>query len=201
MGSIPSGYWIVRLFRRQDVRRVGSGNIGATNVWRQYGRRLGIPVILVDLAKGFVPALLGVILVSDLVGILAGAAAMLGHARPVFLRFAKGGKMVATTGGAFFGVAPLVAASCVGVWLVVFLLTRYASVASLAAAVMMIVLSIAYGEPWSVVAFAAVAASAVFVLHRTNLRRLREGTESRFHFRRGARAHKEAPGGARVRSS
>jgi acyl phosphate:glycerol-3-phosphate acyltransferase len=187
-GSIPSGYWIVRLFRREDVRQVGSGNIGATNVWRTYGRRLGIPVILVDLGKGFAPAFLGVLLVSDLVGILAGAAAMLGHARPVFLRFARGGKMVATTGGAFFGVAPLVAASCVGVWIVVFLLTRYASVASLAAALAMVVLSIAYGEPWSVVAFASVAAAAVFVLHRANLRRLRAGTESRFHFRRAARA-------------
>jgi glycerol-3-phosphate acyltransferase PlsY len=178
----------VRLFRREDIRKVGSGNIGATNVWRLYGPKLGVPVILLDVVKGFVPAFLGVLLVSDLVGILAGAAAMLGHARPVFLRFARGGKMVATTGGVFFGVAPLVALSCVGVWLAVFVVTRYASVASLAAAIMMVVLSILYGEPWSVVAFAAAAAAVVFVLHRGNLRRLRHGTESRFHFRRAARA-------------
>jgi glycerol-3-phosphate acyltransferase PlsY len=96
--------------------------------------------------------------------------------------------MVATTGGVFFGVAPLVALSCVGVWLAVFVVTRYSSVASLAAAIAMVALSVLYGEPWSVVAFAAAAAAAVFVLHRGNLRRLRHGTESRFHFRRAARA-------------
>jgi glycerol-3-phosphate acyltransferase PlsY len=188
LGSIPSGYWMVRLFRHEDIRKIGSGNIGATNVWRLYGRRLGIPVILLDVAKGFVPAFLGVILVSDLVGILAGAAAMFGHTRPIFLRFARGGKMVATTGGAFFGVAPLVGLSCLAVWVVVFLVTRYSSVASLAAATMMVVLSVAFGEPWPVIAFSGIAAATVFVLHRENLRRLRAGTESRFHFRRAARA-------------
>lgn len=145
-------------------------------------------MIVLDVAKGFVPAFLGVLLVSDLVGILAGAAAMLGHARPLFLRFARGGKMVATTGGVFFGLAPLVAVTCLGVWVAVFLATRYSSVASLSAAVMMVVLSVLYGQSWSVVAFAAVAAACVFFLHRGNLRRLRHGTESRFRFRRAARA-------------
>jgi glycerol-3-phosphate acyltransferase PlsY len=86
----------VRLLRHEDIRKVGSGNIGATNVWRTYGRWLGIPVILLDIAKGFAPALVATLLVSDLAGILAGAAAMIGHARPLFLRFARGGKMVAT---------------------------------------------------------------------------------------------------------
>jgi glycerol-3-phosphate acyltransferase PlsY len=185
-GSCPFGYWIVRVFRHEDIRKVGSGNIGATNVWRTYGRRLGIPVILLDVAKGFAPALVGTLAVSHVAGILAGAAAMLGHARPIFLRFAKGGKMVATTGGVFFGVAPVVGLTCLALWIVVFLITRYASVASLAAAVGMPVFGIVYGEPLSVVAFAAAAAAAVFVLHRTNLKRLRMGTESRFHFRKPA---------------
>jgi len=107
LGSCPWGYWLVRLIKHEDIRKVGSGNIGATNVWRTYGRWLGVPVVLLDTLKGFVPALLGVLFVSPphLSAICAGAAAMLGHWRPLFLRFAKGGKMVATCGGVFFAVA------------------------------------------------------------------------------------------------
>src|SRR6478609_9756304 len=95
LGSCPWGYWLVRLFKHEDIRKVGSGNIGATNVRRTYGWSLGIPVVLLDTLKGFVPALLGLLFVSHLAGIVAGAAAMVGHWRPLFLRFAKGGKMVA----------------------------------------------------------------------------------------------------------
>jgi acyl phosphate:glycerol-3-phosphate acyltransferase len=188
LGSCPWGYWLVRLVKHEDIRKSGSGNIGATNVWRTYGRSLGLPVILLDVLKGFVPALLGVVLVSHVCGIVAGAAAMLGHARPLFLRFAKGGKMVATCGGVFFGVAAWVAFTAGLVWIVVFVLTRYASVASIAAAVSLPVAAAIYGYPASVVAFGVVAASAVVFLHRTNLRRLRAGTENRFRLRRTARA-------------
>jgi acyl phosphate:glycerol-3-phosphate acyltransferase len=179
---------MVRVFRHEDIRKVGSGNIGATNVWRTYGRRLGIPVILLDMAKGFAPALLATLTVSHIAGLLAGAAAMIGHARPIFLRFAKGGKMVATTAGVLFGLTPLVGLTCLGIWIVVFLVSRYASLASLAAAVGMPVFAFVYGEPWSVRVFVTVAAVVVVLLHRANLKRLRRGTESRFHFRRAARA-------------
>ena len=110
LGSMPFGYWLVRLFKGEDIRTVGSGNIGATNVWRTYGKGYGIPIVVLDVAKGFVPALVGTILVGELVGVLAGGAAMLGHWRPLFLRFQKGGKTVATAGGTFFGVAPLLGA-------------------------------------------------------------------------------------------
>ena len=188
LGSCPWGYWLVRLFRHEDIRRSGSGNIGATNVWRTYGRSLGAPVVLLDVLKGFVPALLGVLLVSHLCGIVAGAAAMLGHARPLYLRFEKGGKMVATCGGVFFGVAAWVALTGGIVWLAAFLLTRYASVASIAAAIALPVAAAIYGYPTSVVVFGAFAAGAVVFLHRANLRRLRAGTESRFQLRRTARA-------------
>src|SRR4051794_8505553 len=105
LGSCPWGYWLVLVFRHEDIRHSGSGNIGATNVWRTYGRSLGVPVILLDVLKGFAPAFVGVHAVSHLCGILAGAAAMLGHWRPLFLRFQKGGKMVATAGGVFLAVA------------------------------------------------------------------------------------------------
>ena len=188
LGSMPWGYWLVRLAKHDDIRRHGSGNIGGTNVWRVYGWRLGVPVILLDTAKGFVPAFLGALLVSDLVGVLAGGAAMLGHGRPLFLRFQRGGKMVATCGGAFLGVAPLVGAVGAVVWIAVFVLFRYASLASIAAALSLPVAAVVLGESWPVIVFASVAAVAVVFLHRTNIARLVAGTESRFRFRRAASA-------------
>jgi glycerol-3-phosphate acyltransferase PlsY len=184
LGSMPFGYWVVRAFKHEDIRNVGSGNIGATNVWRTYGRKLGVPVVLLDVLKGFVPALVGTMLVSHWAGVVAGLAAMLGHARPLFLKFEKGGKMVATCGGAFFGVAPLVGLCAAGVWLLVFFVSRYASLASMLAAVSLPLIAIALGEPPAVIVFGAVAALAVVVLHRANIRRLFRGTENRFHFRR-----------------
>jgi glycerol-3-phosphate acyltransferase PlsY len=186
-GSVPFGYWLVRLLRGVDIRRVGSGNIGATNVWRAYGWRYGAPVMLLDVAKGFVPALLGVLLVGDLTGVLAGGAAMIGHWRPLFMRFAKGGKTVATAGGAFFALAPLVGLAAVGVWVVVVLLSRYISLGSMAAAVSLPFFAWAFGEPWPTIAFAAVAGAGVVVLHRANIRRLLAGTETRASLRRGKR--------------
>jgi glycerol-3-phosphate acyltransferase PlsY len=186
-GSIPTGYWLVRGVKRVDIRTLGSGNIGGTNVWRVFGRWLGLPVIVVDTAKGFVPALVATLTVSHLAGVLAGGAAMLGHWRPLFLRWQRGGKMVATCGGAFLGVAPLVGGIGAAVWIVSFLVLRYASVASMIAACAVPVAAALLGEPWPVTAFAVVAAAAVIVLHRANIRRLMSGTENRFSFRRPAR--------------
>src|SRR5438876_2267463 len=125
LGSAPFGYWVVRWLKRADIRELGSGNIGATNVWRAYGRWLGIPIVVLDVAKGFVPALVGLLVAGQLVGVLAGAAAMLGHWRPLYLRLAKGGKTVATAGGVSLALAPRAAGCCVVVWLVVLVLTRY----------------------------------------------------------------------------
>jgi glycerol-3-phosphate acyltransferase PlsY len=187
-GSMPFGYWLPRVLKGVDIRKSGSGNIGATNVWRTFGRRYGVPVVLLDVAKGFVPTLLATIYVGHLAGALTGGAAMLGHARPLFLRFEKGGKAVATCGGAFWGLAPIVAAVGLAVWIVVFLAFRYASVASIAAALSLPIVSVAIGEPWPVVAFGSAAAVAVLVLHRANLKRLRAGTENRFQLRRKDRA-------------
>ncbi|MDQ2911546.1 MAG: glycerol-3-phosphate 1-O-acyltransferase PlsY [Actinomycetota bacterium] len=185
-GSIPTGYWLVRALRREDIRKTGSGNIGATNVWRTYGPRLGLPVMFLDTAKGFVPALLATVYVGHLAGVLAGGAAMLGHWRPLFMRFARGGKAVATCGGAFLGVAPIVGAIGAGVWILAFAVFRYPSVASMTAAVSLPLVALGLGEPWPVIAFAAIAALAVIVLHRPNISRLRAGTETRFRFRRPA---------------
>lgn len=188
LGSLPFGYWLPLLFRGEDIRAQGSGNVGATNVFRVYGRRLGTAVVLLDIGKGFAAALLGLWAGGALVGVLAGAAAMLGHARPVFLRFEKGGKMVATAGGAAFALAPLAALCCVGVWILVFVLTRYASVASIVTALALVLFVWVFGAPWPVVAFAVAGATAIVVLHRHNLRRLFAGTEHRFELRRARRA-------------
>lgn len=188
LGSLPFGYWLPRLVRGEDIRTQGSGNVGASNVFRVYGRRLGATVALLDVAKGFAAALLGLWAGGALVGVLAAAAAMLGHARPVFLRFEKGGKMVATAGGATFALAPLAAAICLGVWIVVFAVTRYASLASIATAISLAVLLVALGYPLPIAVFGVVGAIAVILLHRQNVRRLVGGTEHRFELRRARRA-------------
>ena len=184
LGSMPFGYWVVLLVKGEDIRKVGSGNIGASNVWRTYGRWMGIPIVLLDVAKGFVPALVGSLLVGELTAVLAGGAAMLGHWRPLFLRFQKGGKTVATGGGVFLGAAPLLGLIGVAVWVVAFLVTRYASLASIVAALSLPVVAVLLGEPWPIVVFGAIAAVGVILLHRPNIARLRAGTESRFRLRR-----------------
>ena len=187
-GSMPFGYWLIRATKGVDIRTVGSGNIGASNVWRTYGRWYGITAALLDILKAFVPALTATLVAGHLAGVVAGAAAMLGHWRPLFLGFQRGGKMVATCAGAFLGVAPLVALIGAVVWLAAFLLFRYASVASILAACSLPVVAAALDEPWPVIGLAIAAAPAVVLLHRANIARLRAGTESRFTFRKGVAA-------------
>ncbi len=179
LGSCPWGYWLVLLVRHEDIRKVGSGNIGASNVWRTYGAKLGAPVMALDIAKGFLPALLGVMYASHLVGILAGAAAMAGHWRPLFLGFARGGKVIATGGGVFFAVAPLVAVTGLAIWVVIFFSSGYPSAASVTVALFAPFGSWLYGYPRSVTVFALATAVAAVYLHRANLSRLRAGTETR----------------------
>ena len=183
-GSLPWGYWLVRIFRGEDIRTKGSGNVGATNVWRVYGPRLGLPAAILDVAKGFVPAFAATVVVGHGTGVLVGAAAMLGHARPIFLRFQRGGKMVATAGGAFLGVAPLVGAAAAAVWVLVFAITRYASVASITSAVSLPFWAWLFGYPWPVIAFGGAAGLGVVFLHRANIARLWRGEETRLELRR-----------------
>jgi acyl phosphate:glycerol-3-phosphate acyltransferase len=191
-GSIPSGYWLVRVFRGEDVRTKGSGNVGATNVWRVYGPKLGLPAAILDTAKGFAPAFVATVAAGHGTGVLAGAAAMLGHWRPIFLGFQRGGKMVATAGGAFLGVAPLVGVTGAGVWILVFALTRYASVASMTAAGSLALWAWVFGYPWPVIAFGGAAGAGVVFLHRANIARLARGEENRFELRKGG-ATRAAP--------
>jgi glycerol-3-phosphate acyltransferase PlsY len=181
---MPWGYWLPRLLRGVDIRTLGSGNPGATNVVRTLGFRFGLAVALLDVAKGAAAALLGLWLGGDLVGVLAGIAAMIGHWRPLFLGFARGGKMVATTGGVALAVATLPALAAAGVWILVFLLTRYASVSSIVAAISLPLWALLFDASWPVVAFTTGAAVAIVVLHRANIRRLLAGEENRMELRR-----------------
>jgi glycerol-3-phosphate acyltransferase PlsY len=184
LGSMPWGYWLPRLLVGVDVRTLGSGNAGATNVWRSLGFKLGLAVAALDIAKGAAAALLGLWLGGHLVAVLAGVAALFGHWRPLFLRFAKGGKTVATTGGVALALATLPALAAAGTWILVFLLTRYASVASIVAAVSLPLYALLFGASWPVLAFTAGAAVAILVLHRANVRRLLAGSENKIALRR-----------------
>jgi acyl phosphate:glycerol-3-phosphate acyltransferase len=183
LGSMPWGYWVARAFAGVDIRRYGSGNSGATNVWRTLGWRYGLPVGLLDIGKGLVAALLARWLADDLTAVLAGVAAMAGHWRPLFLRFARGGKIVATTGGVGFAVAPLATLAAVVVWWIFFLATRYVSVASMASAISLPIFAEAFGASWPVIAFTAGGAVAIVALHRANIGRLASGTERRVRLR------------------
>ena len=182
LGSMPFGYWLPRLVRGIDIRTVGSGNVGASNVWRTCGPRLGLAVALLDIGKGLAAGLLGRFLGDELIGVLAGTAALAGHWRPLFLGFQRGGKVVATTGGVALAVAPLVSVCGAAVWIAVFLLTRYASVASIAAGCSLPLFALLFDASWPVLGFTIGAAAAIAALHQANIRRLLRGEERRSSF-------------------
>jgi glycerol-3-phosphate acyltransferase PlsY len=185
LGSMPWGYWLVRVLRHADIRAAGSGNTGATNVWRTYGPRLGVPVLLLDMLKGFVPALAGTLMYGDGTGAAAGAAAMAGHTFPIFLGLG-GGKGVATGSAAVLALAPASFAIAAAVFLAILWTFRFVSLASLVASLALLAGTLAFSEPWPVVVFAAAGGLAVAVRHRANIARLRAGTEPRLQsFGRG----------------
>ena len=188
LGSLPFGYWLPLVFRGEDIRKRGSGNVGASNVFRAYGRRLGITVALLDVGKGFAAAFLGLWAGEPVVGVLAGAAAMVGHARPVFLRFQKGGKMVATAGGVRSRSLRCHAGPALpsGRWCFSRRAMRRWRRSS--AAVGLATFVPLFGYSWPVIVFGVVGGAAVIFMHRQNIRRLAAGTEHRFELRRPRRA-------------
>jgi acyl phosphate:glycerol-3-phosphate acyltransferase len=184
LGSLPWGYWLPRVLAGVNIREVGSGNTGAANVWRALGFKIGLSVALLDIGKGFAAALLGAWLGGERVGLLAGIAAMIGHWRPLFMGFGRGGKIVATTGGVALALAPLASLAAGGIWIASFLLTGYTSVGSMLSAAALPLFAALFGASWPVVGFAAGAAIAILVLHRANIARLLTRTENRFELRR-----------------
>lgn len=204
LGSIPAAY-IAGRSRGIDLRKVGSGNLGATNVVRTLGAKIGAAVFLFDMLKGAVPVAVLARIASPpaapawwtgdprlLLAIACGVAAIFGHVRPLFLKFGKGGKGVATSAGVFLGLAPIATAAALVTFFLVVLVSGYVSLGSLTAAVVLsLVLLVREGSsPLFVVS--VVLAAFVFWTHRANIGRLRRGEEHRF----GKRRAKSAGGGA-----
>jgi len=189
LGSIPFGFLLVLLVNKEDIRAKGSGNIGATNVLRSGAKGLGALTFLLDGSKGY-----AAVAVADFLGrnqapatinnlaILAALFVILGHMFPVWLRF-KGGKGVATAFGAFLALCPLAALCAFVLWLAIVALTRYVSLASILAALVLPFLTLwlspgKYGYITGAVVF--VCCWSVIVKHRQNIQRLLQGTEHRF---------------------
>ncbi|MBV9619338.1 MAG: glycerol-3-phosphate 1-O-acyltransferase PlsY [Verrucomicrobia bacterium] len=192
LGSIPTGYIVGRL-AGTDIRTVGSGNLGATNVTRILGKRFGYPVFVIDFAKGFVAVVISIFLVHrvgstptfiDLCAAVGGIFAVVGHSFPIWLGF-KGGKGVATSLGILFGINWIAALVMSAIWVLVFKLTRYVSLSSVAAAIALPVamtgLSFLHQLRSNIPVYLSLAVATIVVArHRANLSRLRCGTEPRF---------------------
>jgi len=189
-GSIPSAYLAGRWVKGVDLRTIGSGNLGTTNVYRELGVGPALIVLAVDILKGFTPVYLlpGLIAARSGVpadpanwwGIACAVGAVLGHAKPIFLLWRGGGKGVATAAGAFLALSAVPAAICVVVFVVIVATTRFVSLASLLASAILPIVEWFMAGPSPV--FYASLAVAVFVAwgHRSNIGRLRAGTEPRF---------------------
>jgi glycerol-3-phosphate acyltransferase PlsY len=189
LGSIPSGYLLIRFFRHQDIRSVGSGNIGATNVLRSGGKGLGAVTFLIDVLKGASAVGLGMLIAKLLdptasprnMEALAALFAVLGHIFPVWLHF-KGGKGVATAFGVFLVAAPWAALAAIAVFAVVLKLSRYVSLASILGAAsfpLFAWITVSGDRPVFFIDVQFAVALMIIVKHHQNIRRLLAGTESR----------------------
>jgi glycerol-3-phosphate acyltransferase PlsY len=178
-GSVPTGVILAKLFTTKDIRQEGSGNIGATNVYRVLGARLGVLTLVGDVLKGAIPVFLARTLLGDDLWIAAVAlSTFLGHLYPLFLKF-RGGKGVATALGIFMVIAPLVVACAAGVFVLVAVIWRYVSLASLAASALMpLFLGIA-GYSSVYVGLGLIVGCLIFYRHGDNIKRLREGVEKK----------------------
>ncbi len=176
-GSIPFGLLLARAAGLGDVRRIGSGNIGATNVLRTGSRKLAAATLLLDMLKGLVPVLAARILGSEVAALAAGGGAFLGHVFPLWLRF-RGGKGVATYIGVLFGLWWPLGLAFVAIWLFMALVARISSLSALTAAASMPFAAIFTGRS-DLVPFLFVFGVAIFLTHRENLMRLMRGTEPR----------------------
>jgi glycerol-3-phosphate acyltransferase PlsY len=182
LGAIPTSYLMVRLVRGQDLRKLGSGNLGATNLYRVLGWRYAVPVGLFDMLKGAVPVLVfgpragG----GELVPLLLGVTAVIGHVFSVFIGM-RGGKGVATGAGVVLGLAPWAFLVALITWAVLVRLTGYVSLGSVVAAVVMpAALYLVYPERRQLLWLFIALAALIVLLHRGNIRRLLDGTEHRF---------------------
>ena len=185
LGSIPFAYMAGKLTRGIDLRQHGSGNLGATNVYRVLGWKIALIVFVLDTAKGALPVALFPrwfnAQPADYWAIAYGVAAIIGHVVPVFMLFRSGGKGVATAGGVFLALAPVPFLIAFGVWIAVLFASGYVSVASLIGATTLAIALIVMRGSTSPIAIIGVALAVfVFWTHRANIGRLRRGEEHRF---------------------
>jgi len=195
LGSMPFGYLAGRI-AGIDIQKVGSGNVGATNVVRVLGKRYGYPVFALDVSKGFAAVMISMLMAPgrppewsspEIFGILAAVSSVLGHLYPPWLKF-KGGKGVATSAGALLALTPVATLIGVVIWIVVFWLTRYVSLASITAAVILPIVILVIGlhdrHDGKLLVYSSICVAAVVIWrHRSNLSRLMRGTEPRFRKR------------------
>ena len=180
IGSIPMGLIFGKLIWKKDLRRFGSHNIGATNAWRILGRKAGLLVFIFDFIKGQIGVLLGAyFFASPGAMVLGGLFAIIGHIFPIFIGF-RGGKGVATGLGVIAALMPKVTAIVVIVWVVLTLISRYVSVASITAAALTPILAACFKEPIIYFLFALVVALIIVFRHRENIKRLKAGNENKF---------------------
>jgi acyl phosphate:glycerol-3-phosphate acyltransferase len=201
IGAFPTSYLAGRVTRGVDLRTLGSGNLGATNTFRVLGAKVAAPVMVLDMAKGFIPAWFFPLWDGSAAGgwaLAYGAAAIVGHVFPVYLRF-RGGKGVATAGGVFLALSPAAVGIALLVWLVVLGMGRMVSLASISAAFALVVaLLFLDGRPL-VMGVGALVGAFVILAHRANIGRILRGEEHRFG-RRPAGAQGTAAGAAASRN-
>lgn len=180
LGSVPTGLLLARCVGGVDIRTTGSGNIGATNVYRTMGRTVGVMTLIGDCLKGLIPVLIaGGLQLAEPWLLAIGLAAFLGHVFTIFLKF-KGGKGVATALGVFLGLAPMAVLIVLGIFILVVFTTRYISLGSITAAAAMPLAVWLLGASPLKSATTAVIALIVIVKHHENIRRLLAGVESKF---------------------
>jgi glycerol-3-phosphate acyltransferase PlsY len=182
LGSIPTSWLVVKLVTGKDLRELGSGNLGATNLYRQLGWKWAIPAAIIDVAKGAIPVLVFAPEAGGgpLLAALLGITAVLGHVFSVFVKF-KGGKGVATGAGVMLGFAPWAVLASAALWGLIVRLTGYVSLGSiLAAAALPLAVWLLHPERRDVVWVFGLLALMIIVLHRANIKRLVAGTEHRF---------------------
>ena len=189
LGSIPFGYLLVKIFRKQDIRATGSGNIGATNVARSEPRALASLTLLFDLGKAFLAVKIAQHLAPDNydLAVVAAVAAILGHVFPIWLGF-RGGKGVASALGVFLALSPGGCCLHLRVFLVVFLITRYVSLASIIASACFPLFAFYFVRQRTPIVIAGflLIPLLIIVKHHQNIRRLLAGTESRFGYKKAA---------------
>lgn len=189
IGSIPFGVIVMRLATGRDIRQEGSGNIGAANVYRVTGLRLGIVVLALDLAKGAIAVVLAQrVMPQPVAAVVAGIAVVVGHNWSVFLR-GQGGKGIATSYGVLLALSPVAGGVAAAIWIVVVALTRYASAGSLTGVLSVPLVMWLSQEPVEHLVFGVAAVVFAFYRHRANIRRLLRGEELKLGHHSSAGAH------------